>query len=294
MYNVVGDDMKRLILIFVLSIMLCGCSQNEIYPPAIFESAPVEDVYVVFLSLDYGFCALADIGDQNILIGCGESGDFPRIYEFLNEREVKALDVVIFPSDFGVFTGGFQKLCANFEIGRLYIGNDTKNSDKYRGLMEVNSPSDGSIHIMNKGTRIYDKSGLTIDVLSSQLCVQDGKAQSASTLLITYGKNTILIEGNGDLKAEEQMEKEYPDMLKADVLSVPFGGTKAIPGRSFVDCVRPVYAVISAAGEDYPDISLTRMLEDAGCEVIRPDADGDVVFTLTDEGTEYHIIKKGQ
>ena len=291
LYNISGDVMKRLICIIMILLFSCGCVQNEIYPPAIFEKLPAEDIYISFPSLEHGFCSLIDSHGKSILIGCGDTDDFPALYDFLSNRNVESLYAVILLSDNEECTGGLQKLCANYEISRLYVSEGIRDIASYRELVRLNSCEDSRFYLLTEGTRIYEEDGVNIDVLSSKMCTMGDKSLSVATLRVSYEENSIIIEGDADAEAERLMAKKYPDMLKADVLCIPHCGTTSLPDRSFLDCIRPKYAVIPVYGDKTPLFSLTQKLENSGTEIIRTDTDGSIVFITDGRNIKYHIQK---
>lgn len=250
--------------------MLCGCSKKEIYIPDTYSVSG--EVTISFFDMEYGACTLIDTEKSNILIGCGSAEDFPLLYEYLRSKEVNIINTLILP-DGRAYTGGFQKVIANFDVGEVYVPEEMKDIEKYRTITDF-ATENNSFYIASDGTRIYDKDGLYIDVISSGVCDEE----AFLSLYITYGETSFFLEGNGDFVAERQMLLSGGELIKADVISVPHCGTKYLPSDEFLEAVTPTYAVIPVYGEYTPQLTLQKKITERGTEILRTDTDGTVTF----------------
>ncbi len=263
-------DLKKLIVFFAVCILLCGCSKKEIYIPDTYSVSG--EVAVTFFDMEYGACTLIDAEKSSILIGCGGADDFPLLYEYLRSKEVNIINALILPGE-TAYTGGFQKIAANFDVEEVYVPENIKDIAKYRTISNL-AADDNSFYVASDGTRIYDKDGLYIDVISSGVCSEE----AFLSLYITYGETSFFLEGNGDFVAERQMLLSGGELIKADVISVPHCGTKYLPSEEFLEAVTPAYAVIPVYGECTPQLTLQKKITERGTEILRTDTDGTITF----------------
>ncbi len=284
--------MKKILSALIFIIMLCACSKEEVLIPTETVYLSGEDMYVSFLKLDNGFCALLETPQkENILIGCGGNDDFPYLYEFLRSRNVSELDIIILISDNPSCIGGFEKVVSNFETDKVYVGEDFADLDSIRKMCVVNSPQGTELFLAAEGTRIYDGDDVTIDAVSSRLCDTPYGRRSAVSLYAVYRGNAVFIEGDGDYVAERDIIKTMGLSLDADIICVPHSATTDLPSKELLDIVKPKYAVIPVYSDNYPLMSLTKRFEEKGIEWVRTDSEGTIIFTIDGKNIKYHIQK---
>ncbi len=278
--------MKKLFLIFALFLGLCGCTEQVINLPIEPDHSPGEEMFIVFPSLEHGYCSLIKTSKgKNILVGCGESSDFPVLYEMLKERNVTKIDALIIISDNSANYGGFQKITSNFEISEIYVGEYSENISQYK--LNADTP----VYKMAEGTRILDLDKLCIDVVSSRICDTPHGKKSAVSLYMTYGDTAVFFEGDGDFVAERDIIATMGESIRADIICVPHSASSYLPSEELLSKVNPKYAVMPVYNGNYPLMHLEKILREKSIETVRTDTDGSVVFILDGINIKYHIQK---
>ena len=288
-----GDEMKKIILLFLLIPALCGCAVQSVTLPAQPRYSPGEEMHIVYPQLEYGYSSLVKTPEgKNILIGCGSKKDFPKLYELLRSRDVISIDVVIIASDNEENLGGLQNLLSNFEVSEVYVSDGIKNLDNIRNLCLANSAKVTELYMVAEGTRIYEEDYISLDVLSSRMCDTPNGKKSAMSMYLVYKDNAVFFEGDGDFVAERNIIATMGDDIQADIISVPHSATAYLPSKELLDKVKPKYAVLPVYNGNYPMMHLEKLLREKGIEAIRTDTEGDVIFLMDGVNIKYHIQKE--
>ncbi len=282
--------MKKLIFIFTAIIFLFGCRDKEIYVPESFETTN-KNMIMSFLDLTYGKSLITELPSGEILlIDCGLSEDFPDLYGALRQMEAEKIDYVIITSDKQTTLGGLEKLSSNLDIGDIYVSQHMSNINELKNICKNNSNPSCCLYLITEGTRIYDKDGVSIDVIFSGICEKDKGGYPAVSLYISYNNISMLYEGDGDYIAEKEFVSTMDKLLKADILVIPHRGTEYIPSDELLEVTSPEYAVIQIYGDVYPMKSILDRLEENGAEILRTDHDGTVTFVT--DGNVINIHKE--
>ncbi len=282
--------MKKIIFIFIAIIFLFGCRDKEIYVPESFETTN-KNMIMTFSDLTYGKSLITELPTGEILlIDCGSSEDFPKLYGALRQMEAEKIDYVIITSDKQSTLGGLKKLSSNLDIGDIYVSQHMSNINDLKNVCKNNSNPSCSLYLITEGTRIYDKDGVCIDVIFSGMCERDKGGYPAVSLYISYNNISMLYEGDGDFAAERKFVSTMDKLLSADILVVPHRGTEYIPGDELLEVTKPKYAVIQIYSDVYPMKTTLDRLEEKGTEILRTDHDGTVTFVT--DGNEINMHKE--
>lgn len=131
----------------------------------------------------------------------------------------------------------------------------------------------------------------TVELIGPAADFTDNNNQSV-VCRVTCGKRRLLFMGDAEEKAEKALSENGVD-LKADVLKVGHHGSHTGTGASFLQQVKPSFALISCGtGNSYghPHSDTLERLHDCGAKIYRTDLNGTVrlvcdgnTFTITCE-----------
>jgi len=123
----------------------------------------------------------------------------------------------------------------------------------------------------------------------------------SGVLKVQYGDISFLLMGDASTNVEGDLLSKCKDKLPSTVLKVGHHGSSTSTSSSFLDAVKPQYAVIEVGKDNpygHPTSATLNRLSDANVKVFRTDLDGTVVFTTDGKtisnnkstGTLYNII----
>ena len=98
-------------------------------------------------------------------------------------------------------------------------------------------------------------------------------------LRLSYGKHDILLEGDAQGEAEDEMIRLLENEIASEILKVGHHGSATSSTPRFVNRVRPQVAIISVAADNkygHPASETLQTLEEAGALIYRTDLNGTV------------------
>ena len=111
------------------------------------------------------------------------------------------------------------------------------------------------------------------------------KNDDSLVLRLVYGKRAILLPGDAEKDAEQEIVAETPgDALRADVLKVGHHGSRNSTTPEFLARVHPSLALISSGADNpygHPSPELLERLALAGVRILRTDQNG-AIHVVTD------------
>lgn len=108
----------------------------------------------------------------------------------------------------------------------------------------------------------------------------DDLNNTSLVLKLIYGDNSWLLPGDLDSAAEDELIKDSPTKLKADILKIAHHGSSTATGEEFLNLVSPTDTIISVgADNDYghPSLRIVNRLKRAGVNIWRTDEMGDII-----------------
>jgi beta-lactamase superfamily II metal-dependent hydrolase len=150
-----------------------------------------------------------------------------------------------------------------------------------------------------RGTRLVLGDGVVLDCLSPpQAGLPFGNDYSNSTInnysavfRVTYGRTKILLDGDAQQEAEDNMLRTYSDSyLKADVLKTGHHGSRNASSAEWLAVVRPSFAVISCGRHNlfgHPNKETLDRLKTVHAAIYRTDQDGAV--TIVSDGLQVRV-----
>lgn len=229
---------------------------------------------ICFLDVGHADAALVECDGKYMLIDGGNAADSSKIYKFLEDREIKHIDVVVATHMHEDHVGGLAGALNYASAGSVLCpvtDYETNEFQAFKKYAEVY----GGIVVPEEGTE-FKLGSAVVKILS----LNAGKLDNDASIIfqITYGETAFLFTGDAERGAEETLLAAEID-LKSDVLKVSHHGSDTSSTYPFLREVMPEYAVISVGKDNlygHPSESVLSRLDDAGAIVYRTDYHGDI------------------
>lgn len=171
------------------------------------------------------------------------------VYSHLLGRNlVKSPSILLSHSD-SDHTGGLMALTQKIKFDKIY----------HAGWMDDSVPS---AKVLKRGDMVDIDKSMRVYVLHP--AVPGGKNNDSLVLLVRYGETTMLLTGDAETEAEQEILKHFQPMLKSNLLKVGHHGSKTSSSSSFLAIVRPDWAIISVGKNNFfghPDSVVLSRLE---------------------------------
>lgn len=254
------------------------------------------------LDVGQGDCIYIDFPDgQNMIVDIGSSGSsrvWEALGEFLDARNVTAIDYLFITHTDKDHHAGAPKLLEDYEVKTIYLPR-VVNAEAFGSMWakfyrlaqqetytengktldsEILMPV-GTYEISGSGWQMqcytYDEADYPSD--EEQLRNAHAKNSVSPINVLSYGGRKIVLTGDSNDENEPYLiRKGYFDALDADVLKVAHHGAESSTCQTFLDKIDAEYALISAGeGNSYkhPHTALLNRLTDY--RDLKPDDDYD-------------------
>ncbi len=234
------------------------CTLSLIPPPSIpkgaFES--------VFLDVGQGLAVVIRTRTHTLLFDAGAK--YPSgfdlgsavILPFLLGSNITHLDALVLSHSDKDHAGGADVILSRFDVRKKYIGG---RSERNYVFSEFERCHDGI-------QWVWDDVYFTFLHPSSELLSERLSENDASCVLrISNNDHQLLLTGDIEKSAENQLLRRYSIQLNVDAVSVPHHGSKTSSGVSFIKAVRPKIAIVSSGFRnrfDFPAASVVQRYRD--------------------------------
>lgn len=225
-----------------------------------------------------------------------DSGDWQgnEVVPYLEKENIDFIDIVMISHPHADHIGQLEEVLTNFDVGEVWMTENTANSSVYEGAAEAILASDADYEEPKAGD-IFDVGELTIQILHPQTLTGDLNQDSLSAHF-SYGDTAFLFTGDAYVKQEKQMINQ--DMnIEADFLQLGHHGSDTSTSQSFLDEVKPTYAIYSAGeGNTYghPHQEVLDRLDASDINTYGTDVHGNIVVTTDGVDSEIHTDKDGE
>ncbi|MED5072956.1 ComEC/Rec2 family competence protein [Anoxybacillus geothermalis] len=216
---------------------------------------------------------------EDILIDGGNK-DGSDVVAYLKKQKVKDIEFMIATHPDADHIGGLDEVLKAFPVKNVYAPKVSHTSQAYKDFLTAVKNKKLTIKTAQANVTLPIKRVTAKFVGPVKTYSKSDTNDWSAVLRLTYGKNTFLFTGDAEFKAESDMIKAKQP-LKADVLKVGHHGAKTSTSTTFLNAVKPKYAVISVGKNSYghPTKEVLNRLKAAKVTVYRTDQKGTIVFT---------------
>lgn len=273
--------MKKLVVLIVSIIFLCGCSFNFsnglVTDDKIQISDFKADLKVHFLDVGEADSAFIELPNKEMmLIDAGEAKNSAKIISYIKDLGYEKLHYVIGTHPHADHIGGLSEIIKAFEIGSIYMPRVVATSKTYENLLKTISDKGLRINSGKAGVEVINDDELMGEIIAPNKDKYNAYNNYSIVLKLSYKEVSYLFTGD----AEGVSEKEIKSDVKADILKVGHHGSNTSSGKSFLDQVKPKYAIISVGSNNkygHPKDEVLERLKKYTNNIYRTDINGNIV-----------------
>jgi competence protein ComEC len=225
-----------------------------------------------------------------MLVDTGDIDKESIMLQYLKEYQIDKIDILVLSHAHADHIGTASAIINQVDVGKIYMpkaGNTTKT---YETLLKT---------IQNKGLKVSPaKAGIVLDwdeqvhveMVAPVKSAYEDLNDTSAVVKVTYGQNSFLFTGDAERESEKDMRDSKAD-LSATVLSVGHHGSSSSSTSSFLDKVKPTYAVIQVGADNeygHPTEATLNRLSKKGIKIYRNDLNGTV--SAIADGKQIEII----
>ncbi|BBW97212.1 ComEC/Rec2 family competence protein [Geobacillus icigianus] len=243
-------------------------------------NAATKNMYVHFINVGQGDSIYIKAPNGEDILIDGGNKDGSDVVAYLKKQKVKDIEFMIATHPDADHIGGLDEVLKAFPVKNVYAPKVSHTSQAYKDFLTAVKNKKLTIKTAKADVTLSIK-GVTAKFVGPVKAYSTSDTNDWSAVLkITYGKNSFLFTGDAETKAETDMIKAKKD-LRADVLKVGHHGAKTSTSTTFLNAVKPKYAVISVGKNSYghPTKEVLNRLKAAKVTVYRTDQKGTIVFT---------------
>ena len=239
-----------------------------------------------FISMADGFSMLVDGGgDPAGRVDPGRQ----RVLPFLRARGIQRLDLVVASHPHADHTAGLGAVLEAVAVGELWVCWH-EQQDPWLGDLLRSAARQG---VTVRQPRVITRDGLTVRPIwppgHQGACADPARGANDNSIVLRLelGQAAVLLPGDVEQEAEEQLVLTAGQWLRADLLKVPHHGSGTSSSRAFLDAVSPRLGIISCGVHNsfgIPPPRILRRYQHHGIPLARVDLRGAIGVHLWPDG----------
>lgn len=270
---------KLFMFLFVFSLISINCFSKE------YEK---NDIH--FIATGNSDSILICNNGEYALIDGGDNNDEKMLVNYLKEQGIKELKYLILTHPDADHCGGLDAIVKNFSIKTVFVGNGDSDTKTYKDFINscMNKKLQPSIPLANKEFTLGN--GI-LTFFNQETNCKDSNDNSLITLYKTNNKKSLFM-GDAGFKIENKLPLEK--IGKIDILKVGHHGSKYATSESFINNIKPRYAIICCGKNNqygHPHKETIDVLKKYKVNTLRTDINNTIILSLTDKDIKIKTVK---
>lgn len=227
---------------------------------------------------------------EDVIIDGGNKGKGDAIVAYLQKQKVDDIEVLISTHPDADHIGGLDEILDAYRVENVYAPKVKHTTQAYKDFLQAVKREGKTIKTAQMGVSLPIK-GVSAKFVGPVKSYSNSDLNNWSAVLhVTYKKNTFLFTGDAEHVAEKDMMAKK-QTLRADVLKVGHHGAKTSTSSTFLNMVKPKYAVLSVGKNSYghPTSEVVTNLKRVKVTTLRTDKNGTII--ITGNGSSYAVKK---
>ena len=268
-----------LILVAALALFI-NCNNTQPDSETTTDTHPVDVVEVHFIDVGQGDSILIEAGESSMLIDAGENNKGSVVVDYLKQSNIQKLDYVIGTHPHSDHIGGLDNVLNEFPVQTVIMPSVANTTKTFEDVLDVLKKKNLTVTKPVVGDK-YTLGPASFTVIAPNSSTYEEMNDYSVGIKLTYKSTSFLLTGDASSLSEEEMLKNGID-LSADVLKLAHHGSSYSSSESFLDAVKPTFAVVSVGADNeygHPHSKTLQAIKDRGIKLYRTDKQGTVVFT---------------
>lgn len=218
-------------------------------------------------------------GDESALIDGGENGDESTIVSYLKSQGVTELEYLFATHPDADHIGGLDAVINSIDVKKVFISNGDSDTKTYTDFINAvsNKGLSPSVPLLNSEFKLGNSKFKVVSVANT-----NDLNNNSLVLLYINGNDKVLFTGDAGQKIENSLDVGHIDLLK-----VGHHGSKNSTSSSFIEKIKPEYAVLLVGKNNrynHPDSQVVNILKNNNVKIYRTDECGNIVFKSSGNG----------
>ncbi|MGI5921791.1 MAG: ComEC/Rec2 family competence protein [Syntrophomonadaceae bacterium] len=262
-----------------------GLNQSQAGPQQSPATEGTGELKVHFIDVGQGDAILVQSpSGGNMLVDAGDNDHGETVVDYLRVHNVNSLDIVIGTHPHADHIGGLDTVIDSFPVKSVYLPRVTHTSKSFEDVLEAIDNKDLKINTARAGV-VLPLPGVQSSLIAPAAEKYEELNNYSAVIKITYGTKSFLLTGDAEDESEQQMINGGQN-LQATVLKVGHHGSSSSTSYSFLQAVKPEYAVIMLGKDNsygHPHKETLSRLSKAGIKILRTDKNGNIVISTDGE-----------
>jgi competence protein ComEC len=261
------------------------------------------DLRVTVLDVGQGSATLLEFpGGRTMLVDGGGYAD-PRAFDmgrrviapFLLRRKILTVDYLVLSHPSSDHMNGLRYMVQHFQPRTFIWNHDRIESASARSFLALINDHPLSVPPFQNLERTMKIGGAIVRILNPPIDFDRRRGlerwrnlnNNSMALQLLFAGYTVLLPGDVERPAEQEMLRRVGPALKSTILLVPHHGSRSSSSTEFLAAVQPEYAIVSCGWRNrfnFPHPEVLARYRGVGSRILRTDTDGAIQIQLQPDG----------